>query len=78
MPDAMDLMVGRNFGTMTVQLLEDGKRGLMVGIEDGRYITQPADISTKGKRVVDVDMFYDPDQYRARIKRVEGLPMFLK
>jgi len=78
MPDAMDLMVGRNFGTMTVQLLEEGKRGLMVGIEDGRYITQPADISTKGKRVVDVDMFYDPDQYRARIKRVEGLPMFLK
>jgi ATP-dependent phosphofructokinase / diphosphate-dependent phosphofructokinase len=77
-PDAMDLMVGRNFGTMAVQLLDEGKRGLMVAIEDGRYITQPADISTKGKRLVDVDMFYDPDQYRARIKRVEGLPMFLK
>jgi 6-phosphofructokinase 1 len=78
MPDAMDLMVGRNFGTMAVQLLDEGKRGLMMSIEDGQYTTKPADISTKGKRVVDVDMFYDPDQYRARIKRVEGLPMFLK
>ncbi|RIA56797.1 6-phosphofructokinase [Dichotomicrobium thermohalophilum] len=78
MPDAMDLMVGRNFGTMAVQLLDEGKRGLMMAIEDGRYTTQPADISTKGRRLVDVDMFYDPDQYRARIKRVEGLPMFLK
>lgn len=78
MPDAMDLMVGRNFGTMAVQLLDEGKRGLMMSIEDGQYTTKPADISTEGKRVVDVDMFYDPDQYRARIKRVEGLPMFLK
>ncbi len=78
MPDAMDLMVGRNFGTMAVQLLDEGKRGLMMSIEDGQYTTKPADISTKGRRVVDVDMFYDPDQYRARIKRVEGLPMFLK
>jgi len=77
-PDAMDLMVGRNFGTMTVQLLDEGKRGLMMSIEDGQYTTKPADISTKGKRLVDVDMFYDSDQYRARIKRVEGLPMFLK
>ncbi len=77
-PDAMDLMVGRNFGTMAVQLLDEGKRGLMMSIEDGRYTTKPADISTKGKRLVDVDMFYDPDQYRARIRRVEGLPMFLK
>jgi len=77
-PDAMDLMVGKNFGTMTVQLLDEGKRGLMMAIEDGCYRTQPADISTKGRRLVDVDMFYDPDQYRARIKRVEGLPMFLK
>jgi len=74
----MDLMVGKNFGTMTVQLLDEGKRGLMMAIEDGCYRTQPADISTKGRRLVDVDMFYDPDQYRARIKRVEGLPMFLK
>jgi len=77
-PDAMDLMVGRNFGTMAVQLLDEGKRGLMMSIEDGQYTTKPADISTKGKRLVDVDMFYDSDQYRARIKRVEGLPMFLK
>lgn len=77
-PDAMDLMVGKNFGAMAVQLLEEGKRGLMMAIEDGRYRTQPADISTKGRRLVDVEMFYDPDAYQARIRRVEGLPMFLK
>ncbi|MDH3597570.1 MAG: hypothetical protein OEM93_22255, partial [Rhodospirillales bacterium] len=77
-PDAMDLMVGRNFGTMAIQLIEDGKVGLMTAIQDGRYTTEPADICTKGKRSVDVDAMYDVDAYRPRIVEVSGMPMFLK
>jgi 6-phosphofructokinase 1 len=77
-PDAMDLMVGRNFGTMAIQLIEDGKSGLMTAIQDGRYTTEPADICTKGKRSVDVDAMYDVDTYRPRIAEVSGMPMFLR
>ncbi len=77
-PDAVDLIVGKNYGTMCVQLIEEGKSGLMVGIRDGCYTTQPADISTKGEHRVDIDGMYDVDQYRPKIARVEGIPMYLR
>jgi 6-phosphofructokinase 1 len=77
-PDAVDLMVPKNYGTMTVRLIEEGKTGLMVAVQDGRYTTQPADISTKGKRIVDVDGMYDVDAYRANIARLDGAPMYLR
>lgn len=77
-PDAMDLMVGRNFGTMAIQLIEDGRSGLMTAIQDGRYTSEPADICTRGVRNVDVDKMYDADAYRPRIAEVSGMPMFLK
>jgi 6-phosphofructokinase 1 len=77
-PDAVDLMVPKNFGTMTVRLIEDGSTGLMVAIRDGCYATQPADISTKGERRVDVDGMYDVDTYRPRIARLYGTPMYLR
>lgn len=76
-PDAVDLMVPKNFGTMTVRLIEDGSTGLMVAIREGCYTTQPADISTKGERRVDVDGMYDVDAYRPRIARLDGTPMYL-
>ena len=77
-PDAVDLMVPKNYGTMTVRLIEEGSTGLMVAVQDGRYTTQPADISTKGKRRVDVDGMYDVDAYRPRIARFDGTPMYLR
>jgi 6-phosphofructokinase 1 len=77
-PDAMDLMVGRNFGTMAVQLIEAGKSGLMTAIQNGRYTTAPANICTRGKRSVDVDAMYDVDAYRPRIAEIFGMPMFLR
>ena len=77
-PDAVDLMVPKNYGTMTVRLIEDGSTGLMVAIQDGLYTTQPADISTKGERRVDVDAMYDVDAYRPRIAKLNGTPLYLR
>jgi 6-phosphofructokinase len=77
-PDAVDLIVPKNYGTMAVQLIEDGKAGLMVAIKDGRYVTQPADISTKGLHRVDIGGMYDVENYRPAISRVEGTPMYLR
>ncbi len=76
-PDVLDLMVAKNFGTMAVRCIEDGKTGLMMAIRDGKYTTQPADISTKGLKRVDVERFYDPERYRPRVRDAAGLPMFL-
>lgn len=77
-PDAVDLIVPKNYGTMAVQLIEEGKSGLMVAVKDGRYVTQPADISTKGEHRVDIDGMYDVENYRPAISRVEGTPMYLR
>lgn len=77
-PDAVDLMVPKNYGTLAVRLIEEGRTGLMVAVVDGRYTTRPADISTQGKRRVDVDGMYDIEAYRPRIAALDGAPMFLR
>lgn len=76
-PDALDVMVAKSYGTMAVQLLEEGKSGLMMALRDGNYTTVPGDTCIKGERRVDIKAFYDTGTYRPRITRVEGLPMFL-
>jgi 6-phosphofructokinase len=76
-PDAMDRMVGFAFGGLAVQLLERGEKGRMVTLSNGTYSHVPADTLLHGKKSVDVSALYDRGAYRARLMRVEGMPMFL-
>lgn len=76
-PDAMDRMVGFAFGGLAVQLLARGEKAAMVTLRDGNYAHVPADTLLNGVKTVDVDGLYDPAAYRARLMRVEGMPMFL-
>ena len=76
-PDAMDRMVGFAFGGLAVQLLQRGEKSCMVALKDGNYCHVPADTLLKGRKSVDVTGLYDPAAYRARLMRVEGMPMFL-
>jgi 6-phosphofructokinase len=76
-PDAVDRMVALNYGTMAVQLLDEGRSGLMMAIQDGNYTTVPGDTCIKGKRRVDVAALYDTQVYRARIDTICGKPFFL-
>jgi 6-phosphofructokinase 1 len=77
-PDLLDLMVPKNFGIMAVRCIEAGETGRMMAIVDGKYTTQPAEISTKGKRRVDVDALYDPQAYRPRVAELRDMPMMLR
>jgi len=76
-PDAMDRMVGFAFGGLAIQLIERGETGRMVTLSDGNYDHVPIDTLLKGKKSVDVSALYDKASYRARLMRVEGMPMFL-
>jgi 6-phosphofructokinase 1 len=76
-PDAMDRMVGLAFGGLAVQLLDRGEKARMVTLTDGNYAHVPIDTLLSGTKRVDVSGLYDPDHYRARLMRVEGMPMFL-
>jgi 6-phosphofructokinase 1 len=76
-PDAMDRMVGFAFGGLAVQLLARGEKARMVTLTSGRYDHVPADTLLSGTKSVDVEALYDREGYRARLMRVEGMPMFL-
>jgi 6-phosphofructokinase 1 len=76
-PDAMDRMVGLAFGGLAVQLLDQGQHGRMVTLRSGRYGHVPASTLLEGTKRVDVGALYDPQDYRAKLMRVEGMPMFL-
>jgi 6-phosphofructokinase len=76
-PDAMDRMVGFAFGGLAVQLLQRGEKARMVTLTGGNYGHVPIDTLLKGRKMVDVGGLYDPVSYRARLMRIEGMPMFL-
>lgn len=76
-PDAMDRMVGLAFGGLAVQLLNRGEHGRMVALKDGNYSHVPAGTLEESQKAVDVSGLYDPSLYRAKLMRVEGMPMFL-
>lgn len=76
-PDAMDRMVGFAFGGMAVQLIQQGVTGRMLTLSSGNYAHVPADTLLQAEKVVDVANLYDPARYRAKLQRIEGMPMFL-
>ena len=76
-PDAMDRMAGFAFGALAVQLLARGEHGRMVMLHSGNYGHVPIDTLLGGTKSVDVPALYDTQAYRARLMRVEGMPMFL-
>jgi hypothetical protein len=76
-PDTLDLMVAKNYGAMVVQLLDEGKRGLMTALCGGNYSAVSVGSCVQGTRRVDVAALYDVEAYRPRIARVTGKPMFL-
>jgi ATP-dependent phosphofructokinase / diphosphate-dependent phosphofructokinase len=76
-PDAMDRMVGFAFGGLAVQLIQAGTTARMVTLTSGNYSHVPIDTLLSGTKTVDVANLYDPRAYRAKLQRIEGMPMFL-
>lgn len=76
-PDVVDLMVGFNFGMMAAELTLSDVSGHMVALQEGVYTTEDLSVLAQGARKVDVDAFYDTDNYRPDIRALAGKPMFL-
>jgi 6-phosphofructokinase 1 len=77
-PDSLDRMVATCYGHLAVQLIKHQETGRMVALNDGRYTSVPVDTMITGKKRVDVDKFYDVENYRPKIKEYIGMPMFLR
>ena len=76
-PDAMDRMVGLAYGALAIQLLQRKQDGLMVALIDGNYRHVPIGRMEEGSKSPDITGLYDSSIYRAKLMRVEGMPMFL-
>jgi 6-phosphofructokinase len=76
-PDALDLMVAVNFANAAMDLIISGASGRMVALRDGTYTHIPMSTVTSGLKRVDVDELYDAKQYRPKLRRALGKPMFL-
>jgi ATP-dependent phosphofructokinase / diphosphate-dependent phosphofructokinase len=76
-PDALDRMVAMNFGNLAMDCLLSGKSGYMTALKEGKYTTTALDTITDGLKRVEVDKYYDSQEYRACVTGVTGMPMFL-
>jgi 6-phosphofructokinase 1 len=76
-PDSLDRLVASNFANLAADLIQAGKSGRLIAIRGGRYATEPIETVGEGIKRVDVERFYDAEQYRPTIIGVMGLPMFL-
>lgn len=76
-PDSLDRLVAANFGALAVDLAVHSITGRMVALREGRYTHVAADMPTRGTKRVDVDEFYDIENYRPKVAHVQGKPMFL-
>jgi 6-phosphofructokinase 1 len=76
-PDSLDLMVAVTFANMAMDLVNRRNFGHMVALQDGLYTYVPADTPSLGTRNVDVDELYDTEQYKPKLRKARGKPMFL-
>jgi 6-phosphofructokinase len=76
-PDSLDLMVAINYAVMAADLMIDGQFGRLVALRNGNYVNVPLPVLRQGVKRVDVGALYDEENYRPKIRHVDGKPMFL-
>jgi 6-phosphofructokinase len=76
-PDFVDKMVASTFAGMAIDLMEEGKHGLMTAINQGCYAAVPIPDPKLGPRKVDIPTMYSTDRYRPTYGGKMGLPVFL-
>jgi 6-phosphofructokinase 1 len=76
-PDSLDRMVSANYGSLAIDLIQQGLTGRLVVLREGRYGHDDIEIVAQGVKRVDVDTFYDIEQYLPKVTEVLGKPMFL-
>jgi 6-phosphofructokinase 1 len=76
-PDSLDLMVAINYAVMAADLMIEQEFGRLVALRNGNYVNVPLPVLRQGVKRVDVGALYDVDNYRPKIRHVDGKPMFL-
>ncbi len=76
-PDALDSIVPMAFGNLALDLIEEGRSGLLVCVRDGVYDAVPIDVVFGPAKSVDVKQFYNTERLRPNYRTFEGKPLFI-
>lgn len=76
-PDSLDLMVAVNYANMAIMLINRGASNRLVALRNGTYTSIPITTIMQGVKRVDVEELYDSENYRPKVRHVDGKPMFL-
>ena len=76
-PDALDSIVPMAFGNLALNLIIDHAHGRLVCLRSGKYDSVPIDVVTSGKKIVDVDKYYNRDRLRPYYESFESKPLFI-
>jgi ATP-dependent phosphofructokinase / diphosphate-dependent phosphofructokinase len=76
-PDALDSIVPMAFGNLALDLIEEGRTGLLVAVRKGVYDTVPIDAVVGSKKSIDVEQFYNTDRLRPNYRTFANKPLFI-
>ena len=75
-PDALDSIVPMAFGNLALDLILEGRSGLLVAVRNGVYGPVPIELVMGSKKVVDVNLYYDVERMRPKYD-FRGRPLFI-
>ncbi len=76
-PDAIDSIVTMAYGNLAMNHIREKNFGKMVALKEGRYASVPINKVIEGKKVVDVEKFYNTDRYRPLYTHFDNRPMWI-
>jgi ATP-dependent phosphofructokinase / diphosphate-dependent phosphofructokinase len=74
-PDAIDQLVAITYANIAVDLIRDGVRGRLVGLQNGCYSQVPLASLPSGARKVDIARLYNVERYRPNYTSKLGAPL---
>jgi ATP-dependent phosphofructokinase / diphosphate-dependent phosphofructokinase len=74
-PDAIDELVAITYANIAVDLIRDGVRGRLVGLQNGCYSQVALASLPSGSRRVDVERLYNTERYRPNYTSKLGAPL---
>ena len=76
-PDALDSIVPMAFGNLALDLILEGRSGILVAVRNGVYSPVPIESIVGTQKTVDVDLFYETDRLRPKYKTFLSKPLFI-
>jgi 6-phosphofructokinase 1 len=76
-PDALDSIVPMAFGNLALDLILEGRSGLLVAVRNGVYSPVPVEAVVGSKKVVDVDLYYETERLRPKYDTFRSRPLFI-